>query len=183
MPKLIASALFVSAVLASHSLCAADAQEQGEKGPKTVSEQQAAAEAKDNRKLANRLWDENLKACKAKDFEQLEHLAGKPYQYLNAQPTNNLKYRARFAYDACRNMLDDVAALNGACQSKSTTEYGWNRIEQRWGENSSNCSRQIAHPDLSYDEPEPSESELVQQLKDEGKSEADIEFIRELHKL
>lgn len=180
--KIAGVLLCVIASLAQQSL-ADERLSENAKVPKAVSDKQAASEAQDNRKLAEELWSQNLQACEARDMRQLFAIMKAASGQLKAQPTDHLKYRARFVYSSCQQMLLDISFLNGACLNRTPSEHTWNYSLEHWASDSEACDNEIAHPDLSYDDPEPTDEELVRQFRSEGKSEEDIEFIMKLRKL
>jgi len=145
--------------------------------PKAVSDEQAAAEAKENRELANYLWQENVQACLRQDQQSLFTIMKMVNLQLQAQPTDHLKYRARFVYSGCSSMLLDIGALNGACLNRIPTDHTWQHAMQSWGRDSEQCSREINNPDLDYDAPPPSAEEQKRQLIQEGNSEVDADEI------
>ncbi|WP_156522283.1 hypothetical protein [Pseudomonas oryzihabitans] len=103
---------------------------------------------------------------------------------LNSQPTDHQKYRARFVYSACAQMISDVNLLNASCFNKTPTPHEISYFQRTWSEDSQACDAAIESPDLSYDDPQPeTDDEIAEQLRKEGNSEEDIKFILEVRKL
>ncbi|MFK3641421.1 hypothetical protein [Pseudomonas protegens] len=145
-----------------------------------VSHSQAATEAVANRKLANVLWEETHKACAAKDWSKQSAIMKVINEQLNAQPTNNLKYSARFVYSSCQQMLTDVSFINGACFTTSPSKHELDYVKKNWSEDSKLCDAEISNPDLSLAEPpkEQTEAEWEAEQRKNGESEEDIAFMR-----
>lgn len=150
---------------------------------KVVSDEQAAKEARDNRIIAQTLWGENIRACKDRDMPRLFAIMGTVNAQLRAQPTDHLQYRARFVYSGCQSMLLEVGSLNGACLNAAPTVHVLSSADRNWEASAAQCDREISAPDLSYDDAEPSEEQLAQELLNEGRSEEEVEFIMKLRKL
>lgn len=151
--------------------------------PKAVSDEQAAVEAKDNRIIAQILWRENIRACKDRDMPRLFAIMRTVAEQLRAQPTDHLRYRARFVYSGCQEMLLEVSSINGACLNAIPNAYFLSSADRSWQASSAQCDSEIAAPDLSYDDLEPTDEQLAQDLLDEGRSDDEVEFIMKLRKL
>lgn len=151
---------------------------------KAVSDEQAAAEAKSNQELAIRLFEKSMKACRAKDWSQQADVMHEIDRALDSQPVNHLKYRARFVYSACHQMLLDVNSINASCFNKQPTTRELAEAKRVLKQDASQCAADIRKPDLSYDDPQPeTDEEVAEMLRKEGKSEEDIKFILEVRKL
>jgi len=151
---------------------------------KAVSDKEAAVEAKSNRALAIKLVEKSLKACRAQDWAQQSEVMHDIDKALDRQPVNHLKYRARFVYSACRQMLLDVNSINASCFNKQPSARELAEAKRILKEDASECAANIRNPDLGYDDPQPeTDEEITDALRKEGKSEEDIKFILEVRKL
>lgn len=150
-----------------------------------VSREQAAIEASFNLKIANRLWLESREACSTKNYPQLIQIMKTVNSQSNAQPTNHLNYRARFAYSGCQLMLSDVAFISGACLNKPPTKHEIDFVHSNWEKDSAQCIAEIDKPDFSSREnlQDQSEEEWEAERRKEGVSEEDIAFMKMLRRL
>ncbi len=134
--------------------------------PKAVSDEVAAREARGNQALAVNLWDSNVRACESRNLPTLFSIMKTVDTRLEAQPDDHQKYRARFVYSGCRQMLLNVASLNGACLNKIPDEQSQQYASKRWKDDSAQCAREIESPDLGYDVTKPVDRK--QELLSEG---------------
>ena len=150
--------------------------------PEDVSIEQATTEALENRELASALRVETHEACAAQDWQKQSSIMQVINNRLKEQPTNDLKYRARFVHSSCRQMLSNVNFINGACFNKPLTPHEIDYSKKVWKEDSQNCDAEIAHPDLTRMEPakEQTEAEWEAERKKEGVSDDDIAFMKKL---
>lgn len=153
--------------------------------PGKVSIEQATTEALENREFANVLWVQAHQACAVKDWSKQSSIMQVINDRLSEQPTNNLKYSARFVHASCRQMLLNVSFINGACMSKPPTQHEIDYSKKVWKEDSLNCDSEIATPDLTSAEPakEQTEAEWESERKKEGVSDEDIAFMKKLRSL
>jgi hypothetical protein len=151
-------------------------------GPEVVSHEQAAAEALENRDLANDLWLSTFQACVQQDKLSLHKIVQRLSQQSFAQPTNHLNYSARFVYEGCKQLLSDVWAFNGMCLSKSASKEEIVRVSSSWEKNSGRCDIEISSPDLSRAEhpKEQSEAEWEAEQRRNGESEEDIALMKQI---
>lgn len=153
--------------------------------PKTVSNEQAAAEAVENRQLANELWERNTKACMAVDKVELFKVMRETSAQLDAQPTDHLKYRARFVYSGCQQMLLDVSFINGSCINGPPSTHDIEHVDQRWGADSAQCNAEIAAPDLTLaqTEEEITEAKWEAERRKEGSTDEEIAVMKAIRNL
>lgn len=111
---------------------------------KVVSDAQALAEAKHNRRLAGELWEANAKACRARDMRGLASVMSRVNAELKAQPTDHQMYWARFAYSGCKELLSDVSFLNGSCLNGVPSEHTMNYAVKSLQISSAQCSSELA---------------------------------------
>lgn len=151
-------------------------------GPAVVSHEQAAAEALENRDLANDLWLSTFRACAQQDQPSLQKIVQKLSRQSFAQPTNHLNYSARFVYEGCKQLLSDVWAFNGMCLSKSASKDEIARVSSSWEKNSKRCDVEISNPDLSKAEhpKEQTEVEWEAEQRKNGESEEDIALMKQI---
>lgn len=152
---------------------------------KAVSDKQAAAEAVENRQLANELWQRNTKACMAADKVELFTLMRETAAQLDAQPTDHLKYRARFVYSGCKQMLLTVSYINGSCLNGPPSKYDVEHAEHSWKKDSAQCNAEIEAPDLSLaqTENEISEAEWEAEQRKEGATDEEIAIRKAIRSL
>lgn len=151
--------------------------------PEKVTHEQAAKEALENRSLANELWIKTHQACAAKDkakmFEIMRRISAQQVE----KPTNHLNYSARSMYSSCQQMFLDVSFINGACLSKSPTKHEIDYINESWRKDSESCDSEIEQPIHSTEAvSEQTEADWESELKKEGVSKDDIEFMREVRR-
>jgi hypothetical protein len=153
--------------------------------PGDVSIEQATTEAVENREFANVLLVQAHQACTVKDWPKQSSIMQVINNRLKEQPTNNLKYSARFVHSSCRQMLLDVSFINGACFSTPPTQHEIDYSKKTWAEDSFSCDAEIANPDLTRAEPakEQTEAEWEAERKKEGVSDEDIAFMKHLRSL
>ncbi|RTY72292.1 MULTISPECIES: hypothetical protein [Pseudomonas fluorescens group] len=153
--------------------------------PGDVSIEQATTEALENREFANVLWVQAHQACSVKDWQKQSSIMQVINNRLKEQPTNNLKYSARFVHSSCRQMLLNVSSINGACFTNPPTQHEIDYSEKVWKEDSLNCDAEIANPDLTLAEPakKQTEAEWEAERKKEGVSDEDIAFMKHLRSL
>lgn len=153
--------------------------------PVNVSIEQATTEALENREFANVLWEQAHQACAEKDWQKQSSIMQVINGRLREQPTDNLKFSARFVHSSCRQMLLNVSFINGACFSKPPTQSEIDHSKKVWKEDSQNCDAEIANPDLTRAEPakEQTEAEWEAERKKEGVSSEDIAFMKKLRNL
>ena len=145
-----------------------------------VSPQQALSEALSNRKLAVSLWNDTRQACQARDAPKMFQVMHAVAEQINAQPTDDLKYSARFAYSGCEQMLLDVSSINGACLNKTPTKQEVEHYNRLWDETSKQCNSEIAKPNLNLAEPakQYTDEELESIQRSEGDTEEEIAIMK-----
>jgi hypothetical protein len=149
-----------------------------------VSHNQAAKEAVDNRNLASLLWEQTHQACVAKDWSKQSAIMKAVNDQLTSQPTNHLKYSARFVYSSCQQMLTDVSFISGACFNTPPSNHEIDYASKSWKEDSERCDVEIANPDLSRAklQKEQTEAEWEAEQRKNGESEEDIAFMKQLRR-
>ncbi|ELC7283639.1 hypothetical protein [Pseudomonas aeruginosa] len=153
-------------------------------GPNAISNEDAKREAYANRLLATQLRQDSEEACYKRDIPALYRIMSRIGKELSAQPTNHLKYRARFKFSGCSSLLGDVSGINGDCVTGLPGRHSIEHFEKRWAEDTAQCDRELSDPNWNHDEPEPkTEEELAAKLRREGTSEEDIGFIMKLRNL
>ena len=145
-----------------------------------VGPQQALSEALSNRKLAVSQLNETHEACQARDISKMFKVMHAVAEQMNAQPTDHLKYSARFVYSGCRQMLLDVSSINGACLNKTPTKQEVEHYNRLWDETSKQCNSEIAKPSLSLAEPakQYTDEELESIQRSEGDTEEEIAIMK-----
>ncbi|WP_339429488.1 hypothetical protein [Pseudomonas taetrolens] len=145
-----------------------------------VGPQQALAEALANRKLAVSLWNDTRQACQARDISKMFKVMHAVAEQMNAQPTDDMKYSARFVYSGCKQMLLDVSSINGACLNKTPTKHEIENYKRPWDESSKQCDSEIAKPNLSLAEPpkQYTDEELESIQRSEGDTEEEIAVMK-----
>lgn len=153
--------------------------------PKTVSDEQAATEATENRQLANDLWQRNTQACMAADKVDLFTVMREASAQLDSQPTDHLKYRARFVYSGCQQMLLTVSYINGSCLNGPPSKYDIEYANRRWEKDSAQCNAEIAAPDLALaqTEEEVTEAKWEAERKKEGSTDEEIAVMKAIRNL
>ncbi|WP_447588674.1 hypothetical protein [Aquipseudomonas campi] len=118
-------------------------------GADAYTDAEASAKAKLLIKDAQELRKEVSTQCAAGDAAQLNVAATKAQVALTEWPNDNLKYRALFPYDACRQLMSNIESYARTCALGAYKGEAQRYEQQRWSEDLAECSSAIQNPDLS----------------------------------